>query len=240
MPQVSSKEKHLKYRVLTVSREFGSGGLRIATIVAGWLGWKLLDNEIITAIARRAKVGERQVSHYDERVASWLRRMNEEAVRSVATALGQPLRETDIFDARMMIELTRKIVEEAYAEGNCVIVGRASQCILERRPDVFHTFVYAPMKERVDRICARMAVGANVNVEQRIRAVDEARAKYLQQHFGKHWGNFQLYELMVRSCPGENKTARVIYYAMTGEMPPEPVGDAASANSEHRAVGGRE
>jgi cytidylate kinase len=201
----------LKYRVLTVSREFGSGGLRIATIIAGWLGWKLLDNEIITAIARRAKVDARVVSHYDERVASWLRRINEEAVRSVATALGQPLRETDVFDARMMTELTCKIVEEAYAAGNCVIVGRGSQCILERRPDVFHAFVYAPMKERVDRICAR----------------------YLHQHFGKHWGSFQLYELMVRSCPDENKTAGVIHYAMTGQMPPD--GDTSSADSAVRA-----
>jgi cytidylate kinase len=228
----------LKYRVLTVSREFGSGGLRIATIVAGWLGWKLLDNEIITAIARRAKVDTRIVSHYDERVASWLRRINEEAVRGVATALGQPLSESDIFDARGMASLTRKIVEEAYAEGNCVIVGRGSQCILEHRPDVFHTFVYAPMKERVERICARMAAGGNV--EQRIRAIDEARARYLQQHFGKHWGSFQLYELMIRSCPDECKTARVIYYAMTGEMAPtakpEPVSTEASAAKPPRAT----
>ena len=223
----------MKYRVLTVSREFGSGGLTIATIVARWLGWKVLDREIINAIAQRAKVDPSVVSHYDERVASWLRRINEEAVRSVATALGQPLRETDVFDARMMRELTCKIVEEAYAAGNCVIVGRGSQCILERRPDVFHAFVYAPMKERVDRMCARMALEASANMEQRIRAIDEVRAKYLLQHFGKHWGSFQLYELMVRSCPDENKTAGVIYYAMTGQMP--PAADAPSANSTARA-----
>ncbi len=230
----------MKYKVLTISREFGSGGLRIATIVAGWLGWKLLDREIINAIAQRAKVDARVVSHYDERVGSWLRRINEDAIRSVATALGQPLRDTDIFDARLMTELTRKIVEEAYAEGNCVIVGRGSQCILERRSDVFHAFIYAPMKERVNRICARTPAGADANVEQRIRAIDEIRAKYLHQHFGKHWGSFQLYELMVRSCPDENRTAGVIYYAMTGEMPPGPARDAASACPEQRSSGGRE
>jgi len=161
------------------------------------------------------------VSHYDERVDSWLRRINEEAIRSVATALGQPLMETDIFDARTMTALTCKIVEEAYAAGNCVIVGRGSQCILERRSDVFHAFVYAPMKERVNRICARTDACPGANVEQRIRAIDEARARYLHQHFGKQWGNFKMYELMVRSCPDEYKTAGVIYYAMTGEMPPD-------------------
>ena len=230
----------MKYRVLTISREFGSGGLSIARIVAGWLGWKVLDREIINAIAQRAKVDASVVSDYDERVGSWLRRINEEAVRSVATALGQPLRETDVFDARTMTALTCKIVEEAYAAGNCVIVGRGSQCILERRPDVFHAFVYAPMKERVERMRTRMALDPGVNVEQRIRSIDEIRAKYLQQHFGRHWGNFQMYELMVRSCPDEQKSAGVIYFAMTGQMPPEPAREAASANPEERAAGVRE
>ena len=46
----------MKYRALTVAREFGSGGGRIANTIAGWLGWKLLDNELISAIARAARV----------------------------------------------------------------------------------------------------------------------------------------------------------------------------------------
>ena len=66
----------MNYRALTVSREFGSGGGRIAGTIAGWLGWKLLDGEIITAIARRAHVDSHVVSTYDERVHSWLRRIN--------------------------------------------------------------------------------------------------------------------------------------------------------------------
>lgn len=56
----------MRYRVLTVSREFGSGGGRIANTIAGWLGWKLLDSEIITSIAKRAHVDSHVVSHYDE------------------------------------------------------------------------------------------------------------------------------------------------------------------------------
>ena len=100
----------MRYRVLTVSREFGSGGSRIANTIAGWLGWKLLDSEIITSIAKRAHVDSHVVSHYDERVDSWLRRINEEAVRGVAMATGQPLGEHDIFDAHVMTEFTRRII----------------------------------------------------------------------------------------------------------------------------------
>jgi cytidylate kinase len=206
----------VKYRVLTVSREFGSGGGRIANTVAGWLGWKLLDGEIIKAIAERAKVDSHVVSHYDERVDSWLRRINEQAVRGVAMASGQPLGEHDIFDAQVMTELTRTIIEEAHVAGNCVIVGRGAQCILEHKPDVFHVFIYAPLQERLHRLESRLPPG--INIEHRTRMVDEERAKYLYQRFGKHWCNTHLYDLMLRSHEDEDAAARIILDAMKKEV----------------------
>ncbi len=205
----------MKYRALTVSREFGSGGGRIANTIAGWLGWKLLDGDIITAIARRGHVDSHVVSHYDERVDSWLRRINEQAVRGVAMASGQPLGENDIFDAHVMTELTRTIIEEAYASGECVIVGRGAQCILENRADVFHLFVYAPFQERIRRLKKRLPKG--ISIEHRIRTVDEERAKYLQQRFGKNWCNPHLYDLMISSHEDEDSTARVVLQAMTDQ-----------------------
>ena len=84
------------------------------------------------------------VRHYDEHVDSWLRRINQQAMRSAALAAGLELGENDVFDAEEMVKISRKIIEEAYTEGSCVIVGRGSQCILQHKPDVFHVFVYAP------------------------------------------------------------------------------------------------
>jgi cytidylate kinase len=208
------KYRAVNYRVLTMSREYGSGGGRIASTIAGWLGWKLLDGEIITAIARRAHVDSHVVSHYDERVDSWLRRINEEAVRGVAMAAG-PLGENDIFDAHVMTEFTRRIVEEAYTAGNCVIVGRGAQCILRERPDVFHVFVYAPFRERLHRLESRLPNG--VNIEHRIRTVDEERSKYLHQRFGVNWCNPHLYNLMICSHEDEDATARIVVDAMCGQ-----------------------
>ena len=205
----------MKYRALTVSREFGSGGGRIAQTIAGWLGWKLLDNEIITAIARAAHVDSKVVRRYDEHVDSWLRRINEEAVRGVAMAAGQPLEEDEIFDAHAMNEMSQRTIEQAYEAGNCVIVGRGAQCILRHKPDVFHVFVYAPLKERILRLKKRLEPGADI--EQRLRKVDGERAKYLRQLFGQDWCSHQLYDLMIRSEEDEDATAQVILYAMTGQ-----------------------
>jgi cytidylate kinase len=204
----------MKYRVLTVNREFGSGGGRIAQTIAGWLGWKLLDRDIIDAIAYAAHVDSKVVRQYDEHVDSWLRRINQQAMRSAALAAGLELGENSVFDAEEMVKISRKIIEEAHAEGNCVIVGRGSQCVLQHKPDVYHVFVYAPYKERILRLRNRLEKGANV--EQRIRTVDEERAKYLQQYFGKNWCNPHLYDLMISSSEDEDTTARTILCAMGG------------------------
>src|SRR5208337_1603739 len=138
----------MSYRVLTVNREFGSGGGRIAQTIAEWLGWKLLDKDIIDAIAYAAHVDSNVVRHYDEHVDSWLRRFNQQAMRSAALAAGLELREGSVFDADETVKLTQKIVAQAWTEGSCVIVGRGAQCILQHKPDVYHAFVYAPLKDR--------------------------------------------------------------------------------------------
>lgn len=203
----------MKYRLLTVNREFGSGGGRIAQMIAESLGWKLLDRDIIDAIAYAAHVDPKVVRRYDEHIESWLSRINQQAMRSAALAAGLELRDNAVFDAEEMVKISQKIIEQAYAEGNCVIVGRGSQCVLQHKPDAFHVFVYAPHKERILRLRARLEKGADI--EQRIRSVDAERAKYLQEYYSKHWLNPHLYDLMISSHEDENSTARIIQYVMT-------------------------
>jgi cytidylate kinase len=202
----------MKYRVLTVNREFGSGGGRIAQAIAENLGWKLLDKNIIDAIAYAAHVDPSVVQRYDEHVQSWLARLNQQAMRSAALTAGLELRDNVVFDAEEMVKISQKIIEEAYAEGNCVIVGRGSQCVLQHKPEAFHVFVYAPHKDRILRLRERLPQGTDI--EQRVRSVDAERAKYLQEYFSKHWLNPHLYDLMISSHPDEASTVRVIQCAM--------------------------
>jgi cytidylate kinase len=199
-----------------VNREFGSGGGYIAQTIAERLGWKLLDRDIIDAIAYSAHVDSNVVRHYDEHIDSWLSRINQQAMRSAALAAGIELGEHTVFDAEEMVKISRKIIEEAYTEGNCVIVGRGSQCILQHKPDVYHVFIYAPYLDRLERLRDRLDKG--VHAEQRIRIVDEERAKYLQQYYGKAWNNPHLYDLMISSRTDEEWSARAILYAMTGQL----------------------
>jgi len=205
----------MKYRVLTVNREFGSGGGYVAQRIAEQLGWKLLDRDIIDAIAYAAHVDPKQVKRYDEHVQSWFRRLNQQAMRGAALAAGIELADNAVFDAEEMVKISQKVIEEAWTEGNAVIVGRGSQCVLQHKPDVFHAFVYAPCKERMERL--RQRLESDANIEQRMKTVDAERAKYLQEYYGKNWLNIHLYDLMISSCTGEAEAARVILSAMHEE-----------------------
>lgn len=208
------ERQQVDYRVLTVSREFGSGGGRIAKIVADRLGWRLMDRELIEAIACAGQVDEKVVTSLDERAESWLGRMNRQAMRGAAIAAGVIPSADSCFDPDVMTALTRQIVEHAHGEGNCVIVGRGAQCILQHKPDVFHVFVYAPFKDRVHRLRTRLRSG--VHIEERIHTVDAERATYLRQRFNKAWDDPHLYNMMISSTEDEDATAKVILYALTG------------------------
>ena len=206
----------MDFRVLTISREFGSGGGRIAQSIAERLGWKLLDGALIDEIACVAHVEADIVSRFDEHVEGWLSRVNRQAMRGAAMAAGVALEEEKCFDQDVMTDLTRQIIEHAHAAGNCVVVGRGAQCILQSKADVFHVFVYAPLRVRIHRLRTRLEPGANI--EQRIRDVDAERAHYLKLRFGKEWNNPHLYDLMISSGEDEEQTARVIEFAIMGNL----------------------
>jgi cytidylate kinase len=203
----------MAYRTLTISREYGSGGANIAKILAERLGWELLDHQLIDAIARAGHVDAKVVTRLDERAESWLARINRDAMRAASVGAGIVADAGVCFDPDVMTELTRLIIEEAHTHGNCVIVGRGAQCILQNKPDVFHAFVYAPLHDRVARLQKRL--GTEVHIERRIHAVDSERAHYLRQRFFKEWNDPHLYDMMICSHRGEEATAKVILCALT-------------------------
>jgi cytidylate kinase len=202
----------MNYRVLTVSREFGSGGERIAQSIARRLNWKLLDAALIDEIACAAHVDAGVVSRFDEHIDNWLQRINRQAMRGAALAAGIALEQEKCFDEDVMTDLTKQIILRAYEAGNCVIVGRGAQCILQTKADVFHVFVYAPMRIRIRKLRERLE--PRTDIEQRIRDIDAGRAHYLRLRFGKEWNNPHLYDLMISSGENEEQTARVIELAM--------------------------
>ncbi len=202
----------MKYRILTVSREYGSGGAEIARRIAGQLGWTLLDSRILTEVARSARVDIRTAGENDERVDSWFHWLNKNAMRAAAVSAGLKLDDTELFDAETMAAFTREAIEQAYTKGDCVIVGRGSQCILAGRTEAFHVFIYGSVEYRRRRVASRIKEGEDV--EAYMRAMDEQREHYIARFYEKYWREPHLYDLMISSDLGEDHAASTILYAM--------------------------
>ena len=200
------------FRVLTIAREYGSGGAVFGRRISEQLGWKLLDKTFIENIARAAKVDSQLAQRFDERTDSWLERLGRQGLWRAAFEGVTVVSQADFFDADTMAALAQNMIEEAYQQGNCVIVGRGAQCVLRDRKDAFHVFIHAPWAERVARV--RQRLPGKKEIEELIRSTDRQRADYIRTYFGCNWMDPHLYHLMICSELGEALVESTIIAAL--------------------------
>ena len=200
------------YRVLTISREYGSAGIFTARMIANKLGWKLLDSELIDTIVERARVDPKVAERFDERVDPWLHRISRQALWHGAFEGVAELDETAVFDAHTMAILTRRIIHEAAEIGGCVVVGRGAQCLLAGRPDTFHVFVYAPRALRLENLRKRLAHVEDL--ERAMDTVDRRREDYIRLNYNRDMYDHHLYDLMVNTRIGVEAAVDVMLRAM--------------------------
>jgi hypothetical protein len=196
------------FRVLTIAKEYGSGGAAIGRGISEQLGWRLLDKAFIENITRAAKVDRQLAQQFDERTDSWLERLARQGLWQGAYLGGAVVGQPDFLDAETLAALAQSMIEEAYQKGNCVIVGRGDQCALREREDVFHVFIYAPWAERVARVQRRLP--GKTDIEELIRSTDRPRADYIRTYFGYDWTDPHLYHLMISSQVGEDQVESTI------------------------------
>ena len=185
--------------LVTVSRMFGAGGSEVAARVAKALGWSLLDNAIIESVAARLGATTAEVEARDERVSGITQRLAD------ALAFGSPEILPMLADGAAMppteervLEVTRRVINEAVAQGPAVLVGRGAQCLLAERSDAVHVFCYAPRGALVARIAAREALSTS-EAEKRVHEVNHQREQYVKRHWGRDWRSHENYHLSVNT-----------------------------------------
>jgi cytidylate kinase len=192
--------------VVTVSREYGSGGAAVAAILAMRLGYQLLDRALILKMAKAAGVAPGVAELFDERVDPWLHRLGRALWHGGIEGVA-PVDESQVVDADRLAALGRRVVEEAGQIGGCVIVGHGAQCTL-RGPNVLHVFVYAPRSLRARHLRDRL--GPEADVETAMDSTDRERAAYLRRHFDADWKDPLLYDVMINSAMGHEAAARAV------------------------------
>lgn len=196
-------------RIITVEREYGSGGAAIAQALAQRLGWKLWDGDLTQEIARVANVDHRAAVRCDERVDTLLYRLFKVYARgSYERAL--PMGERTGFDADQMVEILQKVVEDVASRGKSVIVGRGSAYFLRNRRDAVHIFTYAPVEEKVRRL---KSIGkSEKEALQLIEEIDRERAAFIRHYFHAEWPNRAFYNLMVNTKFGDEHLVETIIH----------------------------
>jgi cytidylate kinase len=194
-------------RVLTIEREYGSGGADIAKKLAERLGWKLWDQLLTNQVARLMDCESRTVEQHEERRDSLHYRLFKAFMRgSFEGSLNAP--RMKIVDAECIREVTERVVTGAAKEGNSVIVGRGSAYYLRDRPDAFHVFVYARFEEKVNRL--RAMGKSEEEAIQLAETVDRDRAAFIKQYFDIEWPSRHFFHLMINTTIGDEAVVETI------------------------------
>lgn len=207
------------FRIITLEREFGSGGGGIAAELAHRLGWKLWDQNLTCEIARRAQVDESAVALCDERVDSRIYRLAKAFWRG-SYERSIPLADSRVFDTDRMIAMMEEITGNIAAEGNAVIVGRGSPYFLREREDTFSVFTYASHGEKIRRV---LAMGkSREEAEELVENVDKERIAYVKHYFNHDWPMRSLYHLMINTAIGDENVIATILDSMR-RLEPRPM-----------------
>lgn len=177
-------------KVITISREFGSGGREVGFRLSEKLGIPFYDKEIISLAAEDSNIAE-DVFNANDEVIGRKERIDHEYV---SVNPFSPLYEVPVSDQVFLAQ--SQMIRKLEQEGPCVIIGRCSDIIVE---DGFHVFICASMKKRTERM-QRLEPDETVKkLEARMREVDRKRRDYYQYYSGNEWGNPRNYHLSLNS-----------------------------------------
>ena len=178
----------MSIKVITVSRQFGSGGRTIGHEVAKRLGWDFYDKELVKKIAAESGLAESYILESGEYACSTNSFLFSWAMNSAGGRSGS----LPMSDQLFIIQ--NNIIRDLAEKGNCVIVGRCSDYALRDRDDCLHTYVHADTAFRADRI-VRLYGERTDTPEKRLKEKDDKRRAYYRHYTGHNWGaaeNFQI------------------------------------------------
>lgn len=184
--------------VITISRQFASGGSVIAETIGERLGWPVIDNDFIDRVAERAGLTKEEVEEHEERVPSLIERLADALSISspeVFVSTGEPP------DARLgnderMLRATQAVIDQVIeTEPNIVMVGRGAQACLEDRADALHVYIVGSRETRVEAAVKRLGLSVK-EAEDQIDKIDEGRRRYVKAHYNRRWDDPANYHLV--------------------------------------------
>ncbi|HET7676562.1 MAG TPA: cytidylate kinase-like family protein [Candidatus Limnocylindrales bacterium] len=190
--------------VITLSRQFGTGGGAVGRMLAERLGAEYLDRELVALVAARLGIPEAEAEGYDERLPGlWQRLVS--ALATSSPEISVPPVPQELLPGPALQErlgaITRAVIEEAADRGSAVIIGRGAGWVLAGRPNVLRVQLHASLDDRVRYLVARIeeippdARPDEASLRDLCKRIDAARARYLRDNFDVDWNDARHYDL---------------------------------------------
>jgi len=189
--------------VITITRQYGAGGSLVARLVAERLGWTVIDNEFVGAVATRAGLPPEEIAAREERAPSLLERLAT-ALALSAPEMFAPAAEAESGEAEedRLIRITERIIAEAAAHGRVVLVGRGATAYLGTAGEgahALHVYVVAPRAERVRTVMGRLKL-EEAQAAKTVHEIDGTRERYLERYYRRHRDDAANYHLVVNTA----------------------------------------
>lgn len=189
--QSAVPDKHHGNAVITIAREYGSGGHLLGERLAKELGIKLYDRELIRMAAQRSGIDEQYIVKNEQSIPSfWLKCI-------LSKNSEQPVEASLSADDILFVAESR-IVQELAAQGPCIIVGRCADFVLKDDPWVVKVFCYTDLKSAVAR-CVNDYGISQEQAEAEIRRINRNRIHHYEYYTGRKWGEPHHYHLMLNT-----------------------------------------
>lgn len=189
------KTSDKKY-VITIGRQYGSGGREIGRLIADVLGIKYYDKELLTESAKVAGVKPELFEAADERTPSFFSNLwsFNLGFNSGSYLIGNtPLSDENIYRAQSNV--MKNIAEQS----SCVIVGRSADYVLRENPNLISVFIHASIESRIIRIMNRTDIDSAEKAREMAEKKDKLRASYYNFYTDKTWGSSMSYDLSIDS-----------------------------------------
>lgn len=171
--------------IISLGRQFGSGGRQLGQRLAEILGIKYYDRELMEEVARRSGLDRDFVLRHDEKAPGFF-----------DYALAGRIGASHLFGSSQNFVLLSETLKTIAEEQSCLIVGRTADYILREEPNLITLFVHAPYKYRVRFICKRMNVTPD-QADSLIQKNDRERARFYDFFTDKTWGQADSYDLSI-------------------------------------------
>ncbi len=182
----------MKKTIITISRQFGSGGRTVGRLVAEKLGIPFYDKELVEQVALESGFAPQFVEEHGEHAPS-------KSLFAYAFApQGVPGVMNGMSTADFLWNIQCSTILQLADAGSCVIVGRNADYILKDNPDAFHVYIHADIPYRADRI-VRLYGESEKSPETRLNEKDKRRMRNYQHYTGRTWGAAENYDICLNT-----------------------------------------